>query len=82
MKLFLVTVIVLASLVQSASAQSPAPAPNRDQPVESKQIKEKQKAKTRAQKEEAKKPAADNGKKTATTQDAAYAAAYKAGIPR
>ena len=82
MKLFLVTVIVLASLVQSAPAQSPASAPNRDQAVESKQVKEKQKGKIRAQKEAAKKPAADNGKKTATTQDAAYAAAYKAGIPR
>jgi Ni/Co efflux regulator RcnB len=82
MKLFIITVIVMASLVQTASAQSPASAPNRDQAVESKQVKEKQKAKVRAQKEAAKKPAGDNSKKTATTQDAAYAGAYKAGIPR
>ena len=82
MKLLFVTVIVLASLVQSASTQSPASGPNRDQSVKSKQVKENQKAKVSAQKEAAKKPAADNGKKTTTTQDAAYAAAYKAGIPR
>jgi Ni/Co efflux regulator RcnB len=82
MKLSIVTVILLASLVQSASAQSNASAPNRNHAAESKQAKEEQKAKVRAQKETAKKPAADNGKKTTSTQDAAYAAAYKAGIPR
>src|ERR1700733_5328063 len=45
MKLLFVTVIVLASLVQSASTQSPASGPNRDQSVKSKQVKENQKAK-------------------------------------
>jgi hypothetical protein len=81
MKLFIVTAILLASLTQSASAQSVSSS-NRNQAADSKHDKKGQKAKPKRQKEIANAPPSDKSAKAASTQDAAYAAAYKAGIPR
>jgi len=84
MKLF-ITVIFLASLLRSALAQSTTSAPNRNQATESKQAtraKDEQKVKAQKQKEATRKSAVDNSKKETSAQDAAYAAAYKAGTPR
>jgi hypothetical protein len=82
MKLFIITVVFVALLTRSASAQSTDTHPSRAQAAESEQNKKDQKTKAKAQKEASKPPNADKGKKTTSTQDAAYAAAYKAGIPK
>jgi Na+/H+ antiporter NhaC len=85
MKLFIIMVILLASLLQSVSAQSTASAPNRNQAATSRQVtraKDGQTTKVQKQKYAAKKSVAENGKKETSAQDAAYAAAYKAGTPR
>jgi hypothetical protein len=72
---------LIASLVQSALPQSTA-APSDVHPVESKQDKKEQLAKAKTQKKAEKSQTSDKSKKTTTSQDAAYAAAYKAGIPK
>lgn len=82
MKFFVVTAFLLASLAPSVSAQSTPTSPNSAHKAESKQDKKDQKAKTKAQKETSKTAHAHAGKKTSTAEDAAYAGAYKAGIPK
>ena len=86
MKFFLGTVFLLASLapplLPAQSASNPANGANR---AEIKQLKKDQKAKAKAakaQKETSKTANADAGKKTSSAQDAAYAGAYKSGIPK
>lgn len=82
MKLFIVAAILLASLTQSASAQA-LPSSNRNQRADSKHDKKGQKSHPKKQKELSNtRAAADRNVKTTSTQDAAYAAAYKAGIPK
>jgi hypothetical protein len=82
MKLFVVAAFLLASLAVSVPAQSTVPPPTTAQEEGSKQDKKDQKAKTKTQKKTSKPAKADAGKKTSSTQDAAYASAYKAGIPK
>ena len=82
MKLFLVAAFLLAPLAVSVPAQTATPPPTRAHEAGSKQDKKDQKAKTKTQKETSKAANADAGKKTSSTEDAAYAAAYKAGAPK
>ena len=82
MKLLKATFFLTVSLVQWVSAQSTAHPSHPGQTTASKQDKKEQKAAAQTQKETAKSQAPDKGKKTSSTQDAAYAAAYKAGIPK
>jgi hypothetical protein len=65
------------SLAQSGFAQTTVPPAKADSGVQTKQDKQAAKAKAKADK-----AASKQGKKTTTTQDVAYALAYKAGIPK
>jgi hypothetical protein len=76
------TAFLIASLAQTALPQSIAAPPNGVQAVQSKQDKKEQKAKVKTQREAEKSQTGVMSKKTTPTQDAAYAAAYKAGIPK
>jgi hypothetical protein len=82
MKFFIVTAVLLASLSPSVLAQSTSTPSTGAPKAESKQDKKDQKAKAKSQKETSKTRSPDAGKKTSSAQDAAYAAAYKSGIPK
>jgi hypothetical protein len=82
MKFFMVTVFLLALLAPSVPAQSTPTPSDSAHNAESKQDKKNQKTKTKSQKETSKTKSPDAGKKTSSAQDAAYAAAYKSGIPK
>ena len=82
MRLFIATYFLIASLSQSVPAQSNVSPTSNPPKIQTKQDKKDQKAKVRTEKEKAKSEAAPKGKKTTATQDAAYAAAYGAGIPK
>jgi len=73
----LATVLLSVSLAQFGLAQSnPSTTTTKDQ---TKQDQKTAKTKAKANKDESK---AHSGKKTTTTQDAAYALAYRSGIPK
>jgi hypothetical protein len=76
------TAFLIASLAESALPQSTAAPTNSVQAVEIKHDKKEQKAKAKTQREAEKSQTGDKGKKTTPTQDAAYAAEYKTGIPK
>ena len=83
MKLFVVTAFFFSSLALSVvPAQSTNPATTHAEEASGKQDKKDQKAKTKSQKEAPKTTNGDAAKKPSSSQDAAYAAAYKAGIPK
>jgi hypothetical protein len=82
MKLLTATLFLAISLAQCVSAQSKTQPANSSQSTVGKQEKKEQKATAQAQKQTAKGQTSDKGKKTSSAQDAAYAAAYKAGIPK
>jgi hypothetical protein len=72
--------LFLVSLAQSGVAQSTSQTtPATTTKVQAKQDKQTAKAKAKANKDDSK---AHSGKKTTTTQDVAYALAYRSGIPK
>ena len=75
----LVIVVLWIGLVQSGFAQSNSSSHNGDPSIQTKQDKKAEKAKVRAAKATSKAQSGDKGKSATTTQDAAYAAAYKSG---
>ena len=84
MKRFPILVIAVLSiaLAQSGLAQSNGPPKNSDPSIQTKQDKKIEKAKVKAAKATSKSQSGDKGKKAITTQDAAYALAYKSGSIR
>ena len=81
MKRFPIVLIAVLSivLVRSDLAQSKGSPNNSDPSIQIKQDKKVEKAKVKAAKATSKAQTGDKGKNTTTTQDAAYAAAYKSG---
>lgn len=78
----LVIVVLCIGLVQPAfaqSTQSNSSPHNSDPSIQAKQDKKVEKAKVKTAEATSKAQSGDKGKKATTTQDAAYAAAYKSG---
>ena len=83
MKFLILIAILLTVLGRPLSAQSKSSAGNGDTSTQSKQEKKDQKTQAKARKAASKAAASDKEKKKAiSSQDAAYALAYKAGIPK
>jgi hypothetical protein len=81
MKRFPILVIAVLSVVlaQSGLAQSNGSPNNSDPSIQTKQHKKVEKSKVKASKATSKSQSGDKGKKATSSQDAAYAQAYKSG---
>jgi GH24 family phage-related lysozyme (muramidase) len=82
MKFLILIAILMAALARPLPAQSPSSPGSGKPPSQSTQEKKDQKTQAKAEKAASKTRAAAKEKKTTSSQDAAYALAYKAGIPK
>ena len=78
----LVVVIVMFGLAPSGFAQSSSSLSSSNASVQTKQDKKAEKSKAEAAKAILKAHSGRQGKKTTSTQDVAYALAYKKGLPK
>ena len=74
--------IVMFGLATSGFAQSSTSPSSSDASVQTKQDKKAEKSKAKAAKAISKAQSGSKGKKAASTQDVAYALAYKKGLPK
>jgi hypothetical protein len=82
MKFLILIALLLTALGGPLSAQSKSSAGNGDTPSQNTQEKKDQKTQAKAQKAPSKTHASAKERKTTTSQDAAYALAYKSAIPK
>jgi hypothetical protein len=82
MKFLILIAVLLTALWRPLSAQSKSSAGSGDTCSQSKQEKKDQRTQAKAQKASTKTHTSSKEKKATTSQDAAYALAYKTGIPK
>ena len=78
----LAVAIVMIGLAPSGFAQSSTSPSSSDASVQTKQDKKAERSKAKAAKAISKAQSGSRGKKTTSTQDVAYALAYKKGLPK